>query len=75
MLDVITRRSNLELMLQIGAEVLVSEDPRHRGDHPVNNKLFIFTAAKFHPQHYLCCRAREREAQSGYGIPDCLPSH
>ena len=34
MLDVITRRSNLELMLQIGAEILVSEDPRHRGDHP-----------------------------------------
>ena len=41
MLDVITRRSNLELMLQIGAEVLVSEDPRHRGDHPDPDKICI----------------------------------
>ena len=34
MLDVITRRGDLELTLQIGAEILVSEDPRNRGDHP-----------------------------------------
>ena len=35
MLDVITRRGDLELTLQIGAEILGSEDPRNRGDHPV----------------------------------------
>ena len=34
MLDVITRRGDLELTLQIGAEILGSEDPRNRGDHP-----------------------------------------
>ena len=34
MLDVITRRGDLDLELQIGAEILVSEDPRNRGDHP-----------------------------------------
>ena len=37
MLDVITRRGDLELTLQIGAEILGSEDPRNRGDHPVSN--------------------------------------
>ena len=34
MLDVITRRGDLELTLQIGAEILGYEDPRNRGDHP-----------------------------------------
>ena len=36
MLDVITRRGDLERTLQIGAEILGSEDPRNRGDHPAN---------------------------------------
>ena len=38
----------------------------------LNNKLFIFTGAQFHPLHYLCWRDRERLqlAESGYGIPD-----
>ena len=39
MLDVITRRGDLELTLQIGAEILGSEDPRNRGDHPALNDL------------------------------------
>ena len=41
MLDVITRRGDLELTLQIGAEILGSEDPRNRGDHP-DLKYFRF---------------------------------
>ena len=41
MLDVITRRGDLELTLQIGAEILVSEDPRNRGDHPDNNNVLF----------------------------------
>ena len=48
MLDVITRRGDLELTLQIGAEILGSEDPRNRGDHPgavwinIRNKVLTF---------------------------------
>ena len=41
MLDVITRRGDLELTLQIGAEILGSEDPRNRGDHPEFIYLYI----------------------------------
>ena len=41
MLDVITRRGDLELTLQIGAEILGSEDPRNRGDHPGKNSVYL----------------------------------
>ena len=41
MLDVITRRGDLELTLQIGAEILGSEDPRNRGDHPGKNAFSV----------------------------------
>ena len=50
MLDVITRRGDLELTLQIGAEILGSEDPRNRGDHPDQTILLNLgfkEAAKF----------------------------
>ena len=43
MLDVITRRGDLELTLQIGAEILGSEDPRNRGDHPVENTMELYS--------------------------------
>ena len=42
MLDVITRRGDLELTLQIGAEILGYEDPRNRGDHPVENNKIVY---------------------------------
>ena len=45
MLDVITRRGDLELTLQIGAEILVSEDPRNRGDHPELDKTAKYKAS------------------------------
>ena len=44
MLDVITRRGDLELTLQIGAEILGSEDPRNRGDHPDKDRFLRFFA-------------------------------
>ena len=46
MLDVITRRVDLELTLQIGAEILGSEDPRNRGDHPAIKKLKMYYSLK-----------------------------
>ena len=48
MLDVITRRVDLELTLQIGAEILGYEDPRNRGDHPdILSGLESFTDYSF----------------------------
>ena len=55
MLDVITRRGDLELTLQIGAEILGSEDPRNRGDHP---DFYSFCTVRMLSVHHVTSRVK-----------------
>ena len=73
MLDVITRRGDLELTLQIGAEILVSEDPRNRGDHP--DKYFLCIPGAESIGLNICYSKVVRKTNRMVGQRDKITSH